>query len=277
MKRIMNLVMAATIICGACVFTACTNVDDPIEPQPVKKQYRLIRLCYTNEAKSRGTASYTYDSQGRIVSEEREETNSQGIRFISGYYYIYGSHRITSVSLAGDIIKHFTLNDDGLIVKEEFMLVGQDEKPRIISEYQYDAEGRVVSYDNRGQRTYCIWEDGDIRAVMTGEPGSLITTAEFTPSTQSVEQGFIFPYISTFEEVLYWEGYYGKTPKHLIAKVESHLHESETMYSDLAYDYTYTVADGHITEYTEEGDLKIVIGGREIGGPRKATYTLDWE
>ena len=33
MKKIMNLVLAATLICGATTFTSCTNDDNPVKPE----------------------------------------------------------------------------------------------------------------------------------------------------------------------------------------------------------------------------------------------------
>ena len=38
MKKIMNWVLAATLICGASVFTACTDIEDnPVTPEPAAK------------------------------------------------------------------------------------------------------------------------------------------------------------------------------------------------------------------------------------------------
>ena len=38
MKKIMNLVLVAILICGTTVFTSCTNDDNPVAGKRIKKQ-----------------------------------------------------------------------------------------------------------------------------------------------------------------------------------------------------------------------------------------------
>jgi phosphatidylserine decarboxylase precursor len=56
MKKIMNLVLTATLVCGSCVFTSCTNdlKDNPSQPEQPEKTYsastrELITLVNSNE------------------------------------------------------------------------------------------------------------------------------------------------------------------------------------------------------------------------------------
>ena len=80
-----------------------------------------------------------------------------------------------------------------------------------------------------------------------------------------------------FNETLYRQGYYGKTSKHLVAKVINKSEKSSVAKSDVVLNYTYTIADGHVTKMVEEGTVKITAGSFVMDTSAKFTYTYVWE
>jgi len=271
-------IKAAILICGMSLLTACTsgNEDNPVAPKPERNQYQLAHRSAIKDATGAGTSTdYAYDAQGRVISEMETDIDADGTQTKYEYYYTYSDHKII---LDARIFQNvYTLNDEGLIVKCEVIHPG--EEPRTLNEYQYDSEGKIISYEvENHKRTVMTWKDGDLISEETGDQVEALNRTDFIHSDLTAEEGFIMPFTSgIFNEMLYRQGYYGKTSKHLVAKVISKTEMSSTDKSDIVLNCTYTIADGHVTKMVEEGTVKITVGSFVLDKPTKTTYTYVWK
>ena len=280
MKKILNWVLAATLISGFTVsVTSCQDNED--NPAPAKKKYRLVQRKEVNEdTGAYYITDYGYDDQGRLVSYLRVGYNTQysdGPYVNADYTFTYGDHYILQ-KYSEDSYAYFTLNDDGLIVKEQgFVIEDGVEDPRSFFDFQYE-DGRVMSYEENGNEKFSAfhWEDGDLMYYgekATEQPYSVTT---FTHSELSVDHGYLKAPLSTMSEELYMMGYYGKPSKHLASheKLEA---GSKKMYTLFDRDYTYTIADGHIVEMVEVATTEIKTAVYSRSETKTTTTTFTYE
>lgn len=47
MKKLMNWMLATILICGASVFTSCSNSDDPVTPSVDNKKCTRVEVIYS--------------------------------------------------------------------------------------------------------------------------------------------------------------------------------------------------------------------------------------
>ena len=277
MRKLEKLMLATILICGTSLFTACTsgNEDNPVAPNPGKKQYQLAHRSSINDTGAGTSSDYTYDAQGRVISEIETVIDGDGTQSKNEMYYTYSDHKIIKDAIVFQNV--YTLNDEGLIVKCETIHPG--ENPRTLSEYQYDSEGKIISsYGEDRNLTVWTWKDGDLISEETGDQVEALNRTDFIHSDLTAEEGFIMPFTSgIFNETLYRQGYYGKTSKHLVAKVINKSEKSSVTKSDVVLNYTYTIADGHVTKMVEEGTVKITAGSFVMDTSAKFTYTYVWE
>ena len=69
--------LAAILICGMGAFTACTsdNGDNPVAPQPEKKQFQLAHYLHFNDSGAGVSTDYTYTmADGHITKMVEEGT-----------------------------------------------------------------------------------------------------------------------------------------------------------------------------------------------------------
>ena len=205
--------------------------------------------------------------------------DGDGAHYTNEMRYTYADHKIiVETKTPGDSYQYvYTLNDDGLIVKNVFIRLG--EEPQNHGEYQYDSEGKVIIYDSSvPKRTVFTWKDGDLICYEVGDQTEGLNRTDFIPSDLTVKEGFVMPITAgIFNEVLYSQGCYGKTPKHLVAKAIGKAEKSALMKTDFVYDYTYTMADGHITKMVEDGTVKVTAGSLVVDGPSRKIHTYVWE
>lgn len=143
MKKILNWVLAATLVCGSSVFISCSNEDNPVSPIPEEKPLRVSKVYQTisvfSEMYDEETGEWEefYKSySGREVSKEIFWTGNRIVRVVSGSY-----------------TWNLTYDDNGRAVRAN--LVG---KPGYddVYEYQYDTAGRLV------RSVLTVNEDDDI-------------------------------------------------------------------------------------------------------------------
>ena len=279
MKKILQWVLAATLISGFTVgVTSCQDNDD--NPAPAKKKYRLVHSEQVNDNGSYYIADYGYDNQGRLLTYKCIAYNTPyGDLVDSDETYTYGDHYII-VWRHDDLYYRYTLNDDGLIVKEEMIKIEDGvEKVTNVDNYQYDGD-RLKSYEEFGPHNLYIyhWEDGDLMScAVDNQEGNMIKT-EFTYSGLSVDHGYLIAPLSTVSKPLYIMGYYGKPSKHLISHIKTVSDTSGGTAQTLTErDYTYTIADGHIVEMVENTNSIMKIGQMERLTSSKHTITFTYE
>jgi hypothetical protein len=82
MKRFGLWVLAATLICGATVFTSCEGIID--NTVPTQKKYRLVqRKVVYSDTDTYYITDFGYDEQGRLKSYVE-----------TGYSNEYGRYRV---------------------------------------------------------------------------------------------------------------------------------------------------------------------------------------
>lgn len=201
-------------------------------------------------------SDYEYDTQGRLESYVQVVYKPTPI--LSAYStYTYGDHCI--IEKNGNIdYTYYTLNDDGLIIQME--LREEIDKPsKLEFTYQY-ADGRLIAYQDPDLPlvSNVHWEDGDLMYFGRGEredERTFFDRTEFTRTQLSVDHGYMIEPLGTGDEPLYMMGYYGKPSKHL----ESHsIRETRNNGSSsfFEFDYTYTLADGHIVKLVKKRTMK---------------------
>ena len=271
----MNWMLAAILICGTSVFISCNDNSD--NPVPAKKKYRLVQRKEVNDhTDAYYITDYGYDDQGRLISFKRVSYNTElGDGFVEAdFTYTYGDHYIIAKHY-DDLSYRYTLNDDGLIIKEEMLKSGND--PRDVSYFQYE-DGRIISYLEAGNpNSYTFhWEDDDLMYYGPEPTEQSINMTTFTRSELSVDHVLIAP-LSSMEEALYMMGYYGKPSKHLESHFKKEAKGSSNIYLLSDHDYTYTIADGHIVEMVVNTTSVMKVGLIDRKTTRETTTTYTYE
>ena len=160
-----KLFAAAILFCGFSMgVTSCKDNDD--DSVSAKKKYRLVQYKEVSDQNDEYyITSFGYDAQGRVTSFKIGWYNNPKVGDVLTVHntYTYADHSI--IEKHGDgYIYYFTLNDDGLIVKQQINKVTDGVETTESNYYfQYD-DGRLISAkDDRGSYQNVLhWEDGDM-------------------------------------------------------------------------------------------------------------------
>ena len=237
--------------------------------QSTTKKYVLESLQDVPENGSQSTSNYTYDEQGRLISHIVSKDNKDDT-----YTYTYSEQQII-MERVGTLSKNiYTLNDKGLIVKEEFYTINGDLAR--CGTYEYDEEGKLASTSIDGKAHYIYrWQDGDMVKLEQATPKeNVVAYTEFTPSELTADYGQRVTYETNMNENLFMKGYYGKLSKHLPAK-ELMMNISGAITSALENNYTYTITDGCITGV--EANSSLTSTPLNIKKETTNNYTFVWK
>ena len=282
MKKIMNWVLAATLICGFTMsVTSCEDNSD--NPAPAKKKYRLVQCKQVfDDTDTYYITDYSYDDQGRLASYEKTGYNtrySDGPYLDSYYTYTYGDHYIIERDNTRNFYNYYTLNDDGLVVKQQvFMIEDGVEVPNDPYYLQYEG-GRILSTKDidTGHLMVFYYDDDDLVFSQREDVEESPVLYNFTPSTLSVDHGYIkSPMSIPMTDELYMMGYFGKPSKHLVSHERSESNSKKT-YTLQDRDYTYTIADGHIVEMVEVTTTVLKSAVYNSSGTKTNTTTFTYE
>jgi hypothetical protein len=280
MKHIMNWMLAAILICGTTVFTSCNdNTDNPV---PAKKKYRLVqRKDVYDTSDAYYITDYTYDDQGRLASYVRVGYNTQysdGAFVDARYTYTYEDHSIIERHLNSNTIYYYTLNDDGLVVKVQPVAIEDGVETLWCPDYLQYKDGRILSIQDTDANHLTVfhYEGDDLMYFQREDVEVSPVMNTFTRSGLSVDHGYLNTPHTTMTEPLYMMGYFGKPSKHLESHEKS---ESKTgsLYASFDYDYTYTIADGHIVEMMEVTHAIIDYGFYKNESSKTTTSTFTYE
>ena len=152
MKKIMSWGLAATLVCSFTMgVTSCDDSSDT--PVPAKKKYRLVQRkdSYDN-GETYTITDYGYDNQGRvktIVTQYSRIDWDEPVVDVD-VTYTYQDHLIVTKNWDG-YCRYFTLNDDGLIIKEESnWITDGEETPKKAQEYYQYVDGRIAEFLEEG-------------------------------------------------------------------------------------------------------------------------------
>ena len=189
MKKIMNWVLAATIICGASVFTSCNIVDNPVNPDPSEKTEPRISKIFRS-----GHMLMKRNVMGMWVTiMDREDERDLK------YGFFWTGNRLDSiVAYAGDPKYNTTY------------VMEYDEQGRLIHEYstggsydwkfEYDSKGRLFK-----MHYAILWDEGIYNRYVTSY------IYEGDKVTKTIKKGIIYnvqggPFNKTEECVYTWDG-----------------------------------------------------------------------
>jgi len=189
MKKIMNWVLAATIICGASVFTSCNIVDNPVNPDPSEKTEPRISKIFRS-----GHMLMKRNVMGMWVTiMDREDERDLK------YGFFWTGNRLDSiVAYAGDPKYNTTY------------VMEYDEQGRLIHEYstggsydwkfEYDSKGRLFK-----MHYAILWDEGIYNRYVTSYiyEGDKVTKTIKTGSIYNLQGG---PFTKTEECVFTWDG-----------------------------------------------------------------------
>ena len=190
MKKMINLVLAATLICGASVFTSCdNNSDNPVNPDPSETTEPRINKIF------RSTHIIVKRNMGGTWITVSESESERTLK----YEFFWTGNRLESIKeYAGDP------QNDILFVME------YDEQGRLIHDYstggKYD---RKFEYDSKGRLSkmhYAIlWDEGIYNRYITSYiyEGDKVTKTIKTGSIYNLQGG---PFTKTEECVFTWDG-----------------------------------------------------------------------
>ena len=173
--------LAATLICGATVFTSCEGIID--NTVPTQKKYRLVqrKQVYSDtDADVYYITDYGYDDQGRLKSYTRTGYNVDYI--VAKITYTYGDHYI--IENRGDYSFYLTLNDDGLIVKHDHITT-EDGVETITPNYLFGyGDGRLLTYEELEVNSLenFHWGNGDLMYYMKDNMESSDSTSILSAS-----------------------------------------------------------------------------------------------
>ena len=126
MKRLFQWAMAATLICGAMVFTACTKIDNPVDGETgasgiamiVKNgqidYFRQIETAFRDVCQEKDLEAYYYATSAESAYEEQ-------LAAVEGLRKLGGKAFGTSVTLRGVWIGHYLGAWHSIVIYERWV------------------------------------------------------------------------------------------------------------------------------------------------------------
>ena len=110
MKKIMNWMLATILICGASVFTSCSNSDDPVTPPVNTKKCTRAEVIYRITSPK---TNYTF-FEGKIALKNGNEVKEikKLLTFAEQQNEGYNINDITTFPVEEAICLHYGVKDD---------------------------------------------------------------------------------------------------------------------------------------------------------------------
>ena len=122
--------------------------------------------------------------------------------------------------------------------------------------------------------TLLTWnDDDDLVKIETGKVGGDMETEIITPSELSVDHPQPLPFLTSLDNALFMQGYYGKASKHLIASTV--LDSGTPIGLKMTDEYSYTITNGRIMGIENHSISEITILGYK--SESTTTYTYVWK
>ena len=108
MKKIMNWMLATILICGASVFTSCSNSDDPVTPPVNTKKCTRAEVIYRITSPK---TNYTFFEGKYAVKSGSDVKIDKLPTFTTGYNEAYNVTDITTFPVEEAICLHYGIKD----------------------------------------------------------------------------------------------------------------------------------------------------------------------
>lgn len=194
------------------------------------------------------TYEYTYDDDQRLVKKKCIEkstgmvSDEYDLTYSTGHILIRGR----------GVTYECTLDDQGRISE---MIISKMQDGVVDNTathtFVYDASGHLKKYNSvtnaTPNETLFTWENDELKSFRTSSQSVSYAVTEL--ETSDVPAQALFGTFHDGEEFfveLWTQGCYGKLPKHLPSKKTRATYIMGNHYSDLIYEYTYTVVNGRI-------------------------------
>jgi hypothetical protein len=243
MKKLI-MVLAATLICGACLFTSCKKEDNSVIPAT---KTVLVSMEITNMFNiGHFIEEYTYDADYRLVNKKIVQVSNGAV--VSDLDYIYTSGHITKRGTENDcyITDECTLDELGRIVECHHKSV-RIETGNLVFDELY-----TFTYDENGH--LAIKHQGDIVQTFNWEGDELRNTSMVQGNCNIVEvyetcdapAQALFARFGYEQPELCLQGCFGVLPAHMFSKNTVILYLGDNVASEHSYDYSYTTVDGRL-------------------------------
>lgn len=280
MKR--NSIFYLLAIVMVTVFSAglfsCNSDNEESNTDGPKRLTRIVieDIDTNGVGKNRGNVSFSYDSEGRIVSFVKR-TQDNGYSDIVESHYQYGDDFIFNEKIEDEntgsnqsivIERHRYSIENGLIVTDS--TISSNRSNMRVNTYTYDDEKRLVaittrSYGGSVYTTEFVWEDGNLIEMKDGD-----YTFSYDYTTLPWKKGVTADFGFLLDTFLWDAGYFGKRSKNLPSQFE---YKSRYGFESGLYSYEYTFSGGLVSE--------IILGYKSNYGISQMTYkkvfSLLWE
>ena len=109
MKKLMNWMLATILICGASVFTSCSNSDDPVTPSVDTKKCTRVQVLYKiNSPKT----NYTF-FEGKFALKSGDEVKeiTKLLAYGEGQNELYNVNDISTFPVKEAICLHYGIKE----------------------------------------------------------------------------------------------------------------------------------------------------------------------
>lgn len=249
MKKLFSYISLFAALTAIPVFVSCSDSDDDNDDnggstESVKHIVRILR-AQIGGIGSGSDKTYSYDTQGRIVSIKGEDYSDRKVFNVETTY----QYDQNSIQSHGTGESHIYTLSNGLIVKDFEKNVADGRVFTSTYTFKYDDNGYLTSiteeYDGEKFTKDVVWKNGDITNI--GE-------AVYTYSDIKWNNNMIFNFHNFLDQNLLFHGYYGKLPQHMpLTNGWNHARYEYTMESGYISKIISREKDGHfeITYYWE--------------------------
>ncbi len=243
MKRLISYISLFAALTAIPVFVSCSDSDDDNDNNggSTESAKHIVRIVNAQiGGVGNGTdKTYSYDTQGRVVSVKGEEYYI-GKVLNEETTYQYDQNSIQSHLQKGSYsVDHLYTLSNGLIVKDFEKTVTSGHVYTSTCTLKYDNNGYLTSiteeYDGEKFTKDVVWKNGDITNI--GE-------AVYTYSDIKWNNNMIFDFGYNQDQNLFLHGYYGKLPQHMPLTNGSYYEK-----------YEYTLEDGYINKIISKGGI----------------------
>lgn len=239
--------VASILVCGTMLSLTSCRDDDETSNTPTKY------VITSTFQEPNGSTFYKYDNQGRCIQKVVSFDD-----VIQTTNYTYTPTKIVSSYEQGGnasnikITKTYQLDEKGRIFKEDrSQIIAEGDTAKGTSTYEYDAQNQVVSIrtstdpsDNNAFKL--TWKDGNLMKIDYNSVSIIGTVLTLTYDLAYGDIPFQFAdnEFPIFDNVLFRDGYFGKSCKYEPAQISS-VNTTKTSFTEIKLETTEKYAYSH--------------------------------
>lgn len=257
-KKIFNVMNAALVACAMTLTTCVEFNDNPVNPDDNGKRFVLTEITWSYSDGAFKQYFYSYDEEGRLTQERMIQEFTDGQQSSDDTtIYSYEDGLITEQRVGEEYPHMLHLNADGLLIDYEYYNYPASQYLHTTYEYD-DARHLTTIHNGETSMMTLTWEGDDIVAITAYNDGQVTSTVDVEPSEVTTSGFYQFMRMGSIQQLYFMMGLFGSMPKHMPATI---IQTAESVYGSMltTESYSYTVADGLLTEFTcvTESDIKM--------------------